>query len=349
MTHQKRELNTYTTRDEFMVHKPDDIYVPGLFVAEPQVEIAKFVELTDNEVRDLASIQQGLRKALRQIMDVELCGLFVEEVEGRRLNSITLPLHVERLKEQFDVCVYQPHIEKYIESYANDNMHYDAKMSESVVLESINSKKNENGTLVIPNNKTYETKEKPDIIEVFDESELPKPPHGKKYFVCIGGEKNYQCFLADVDISRSMFMETFGESLDEVLKPVFEDDFLTIRQDAKYAIPGFYIICPKQHFDGIDKMPTSIFGHCMVMAKRVKEALAEVGVNQSHIYHDEKYRLPMAAHFWVLPIYNENNKYEATVYSRDIWNYLDDSPKYTETRQNIILFNNHIRNFLSNE
>ena len=186
------------------------------------------------------------------------------------------------------------------------------------------------------------------IKEVFDESELPVSPEGKKFFVCIGGKKNFQCFLSDSRLSKGQFIMQHEHELDDALKPVYEHNGIVVRQDAKYAIPGFYIVSPKEHFSDISEMPYVTFQRCMFVAQNVKKGLISLGIMRAHIYHDEKYKNPISAHFWVLPLYEQMLKEQnlnATITSKDIWEYQDNFPRYSETKYKIREFNVRMKHF----
>lgn len=109
------------------------------------------------------------------------------------------------------------------------------------------------------------------MLEVFSENELPLAPEGKKFFTCIGGKKNFQCFLSDNWMSKGQFITTHENELDDCLKPIYENNGIVVRQDAKYAIPGFYIVSPKEHFSNIHDMPATMFQRCMFIAQNVKK------------------------------------------------------------------------------
>lgn len=186
------------------------------------------------------------------------------------------------------------------------------------------------------------------MLEVFSENELPLAPEGKKFFTCIGGKKNFQCFLSDNWMSKGQFITMHENELDDCLKPIYENNGIVVRQDAKYAIPGFYIVSPKEHFSNIHDMPATMFQRCMFIAQNVKKGLSTLGIQQTHIYHDEKYKNPISAHFGVLPLYQrfiKENNLDASITSNDIWIYQDLFPKYSETKYKIREFNVRMKHF----
>lgn len=338
--------------------------VPGLYTIEPLLRKESVVELSDTEFTLFTYMQRELRKGLRNLFNVKLGGLYVEEHPNKRVASYTIPFHIDKLEKSFDVDVYQPHIEEYLKSYTFSSSRQQIDVFNNGMkgmLEGQSVKRDiediKNGIVHISNldisqtetpKKTTETEE---VLEVFDEKELPTTPKGKKYFVCIGGAKNFQCFLGDSSISRGEFVLSHEDEIDESLKPVYSDGQIIVRQDARYAIPGFYIVSPKStRYRSIDEMPQDLFEKCMLTVRNVKKGLLASGIDRSHIYNDEKYKNPISVHFWVLPIheaYIERYHLNPTIYSKDIWTYLDVFPRYSETKQQILSLNKTMKHYLS--
>ena len=69
------------------------------------------------------------------------------------------------------------------------------------------------------------------------------------------------------------------------------------------------------------------------------------------MYYDEHYNKPSSTHFWVMPIYDEvieKNNLNATILSRDIWEY-QDLFKFSETKKDIYEMNEGMRKTLIKE
>ena len=191
-----------------------------------------------------------------------------------------------------------------------------------------------------------------DIVEIYDMKERPvSTEDGKKYFVNIGGEKNYQCILADKKMSRGEFMFEYGEYLDKALQPVYEDEDIVIRQDAKIAMPGFYIVTTMKQYSKISEMPYNIYLKCQKYSNKVLSILREHidTEDKIYVYYEEHYLKPMAAHLWVFPIYKkyvENMGVDPTIDKKDIWKYFD-SFKFVDNKEKIYEFNEMIRKELN--
>lgn len=351
------------TDENIRISQATDSAVPGLYTIKPVSNKESVVDLNDTELAEFAYMQWKIRAELRSVFNIVLSGLYFEEHPGYPVTSYSIPFHIDRLSERFSVEVYQPHIEDYLKSYSASDSKKQRDAFDTAMRDALSSQKAhqdieniENGMVRLSKTNEHHRREaqKPheieQILEVCDESELPEAPEGKKYFVCIGGSKNFQCFLGNSNISRGEFILSHEDEMDDCLKPIYIDDDIIVRQDVKYAIPGFYIISPRQHFRSIDEMPQDLFLKCMFMAREIKKGLLTLGITQSHAYNDEKYNSPAFAHFWVLPIYQSfvsDNNLNPTIYSKDIWKYLDLFPRFMETKQRILEFNKIMKNHLS--
>jgi len=331
-----------------VVSNPAEYYVPGMFTVRPVSEKEKFSDFSDEEVHDFAHTERHLRSGLKALFNVALAGMYVEAHSDQPVTGYTIPFHIDRLEDQFNVGVYQPHIAEYLTSYSIVDMPKQEQVAAAVreyllaqpdMAESYKSD--------IPERQL----EKPQLHEVRDiddESELPHPPEGMKYYVCLGGSKNFQAFLTEGTLSKGEFLDVFGDELDEVLQPVYEDETLVVRQDAKYAIPGFYIVSPKAHYRSIDEMPEETLAHSLLTTRRITQQLKTLGIEDSHIYHDEKYQSPASAHFWILPLHQQTGErpLNRTIFSRDIWTYLETYARFGKTGKDIAQYNQRMRELL---
>lgn len=350
--------------DNIQIRHVADSAVPGLYAIKPLLSKESVVELSETEFASLTYMQRQIRLGLKSIFNLKLCGLYFEEHPGKRVTSYTIPFHIDRLEERFSVGVYQPYIEEYLKSYSFSSSHQQINIINAGMKEMLSSpnvrkdiEKIKKGIIRVTKPDVHETRilekthEAEEVLEVFDEGELPTAPKGKKYFVCIGGTKNFQCFLSDSSVSRGEFILTHEDEVDDCLKPVYSDSQIIVRQDAKYAIPGFYIVSPKSsHYRSIDEMPQDLFEKCMFMARDIKRGLMTLGFDRTHVYNDEKYNSPASVHFWVLPLHDgfiKEHHLNPTIYSKDIWTYLDIFPRYSETRPQILEFNERMKHYLS--
>lgn len=189
-------------------------------------------------------------------------------------------------------------------------------------------------------------------IEVYSLEELSSLPEGLKYFACIGGNKNFECYLESVTLSRASFMEKYLNELDKCHIPIYEDENIIIRQDAQIAIPGFYIVATRKSYKNISQMDLNTYYKCLYFSSLVRKGLKEnFGIERAYMYYDEHYNKQSSTHFWVMPIYDEvieKNNLNATILSRDIWEY-QDLFKFSETKKDIYEMNEGMRKTLIKE
>lgn len=190
-----------------------------------------------------------------------------------------------------------------------------------------------------------------DMIEVYNTTEIPKLSNGMKFFYCLGGSKNFQCF-AEKPMSMSEFIMKYRNRLDACFDPVYEDSNFIVIQDAKKAIPGFYIVVPKKHYKKITEMDINTYTKAMQLTSKIKHGLQLLlKADKVYIYHEEHHKKPAATHFWVLPIYNKfakEYKLNPTINSFDIWKYLDIF-EFHNLKDKIYSTNNKIRNYLNSQ
>lgn len=338
--------------ESFDVISHEEFAVPGLYKITPHEQTSSITDLDGSSLQELATLQQQLRKGLKERLGVLVCGLYVEEHPNKAVTSLTAPLHIDRLQEQFQLEEYQPHIAAYLQSYSatatrREASRYNNTMRDflaephniSVAAESHHADELTGDILPIQ-----------ETLDIYSELELPQAPDGMKYYVCLGGTKNFQAFLCDKRLSKGEFLQMHESAIDDCLKPVYQDEQVTIRQDAKYALPGFYIISPNQHYRSIDAMPAELYQHCLQIARQVRQGLTDSGITQAHIYHDEKYQSPASAHLWALPIHRDFIHVQGlnpTIASADIWKYLETFPQYNATKNEIAAFNEKMRQFLA--
>lgn len=187
-------------------------------------------------------------------------------------------------------------------------------------------------------------------LEVYSLSELSQLPNDLKYFACIGGNKNYECFVESKRLSRALFMEKYLENLDKCHIPIYEDDDIIIRQDAQIAIPGFYIVATKNNFKNIIQMDLETYQKCLHFVSLIRKELKDIfDIKQAYMYYDEHYRKPSSTHFWIMPIYEEvikSNNLNPTILSNDIWKY-QDLFEFSQTKNDIYRINQDMKKVLT--
>lgn len=184
--------------------------------------------------------------------------------------------------------------------------------------------------------KIYELDNISDVVPIND---------GERRFDCIGGKKNFQVFVAPQYMSRSEFMTKYKHVLDPCLNPIFEDGDIVITQDARYALPGFYIIATKTIQRTIAHLKLNVYQKCIFYQQAIASILESSFGLKCHLYYEEHYKKPASTHLWVLPLHEEamtNNKLKVSIESLDVWKYLD-TISFSESREKILKINNYMR------
>lgn len=173
------------------------------------------------------------------------------------------------------------------------------------------------------------------IEEVFQLDQLPQAPERERYFVCIGGNKNYRCFLADKSLSRAAFMDCYAKEIPFFLRPMYEDESIQVRLDSTYAVPGFCIISPRGNYHTVAELPRQIYLDCVRMAANITRILYQMpDVERVYFYYDEHYEKPASAHFWVLPVYTShlNDGKIPEIEDMSVWHYMESFDYQTEAK-----------------
>lgn len=179
------------------------------------------------------------------------------------------------------------------------------------------------------------------IEEVFQLDQVPQAPEGKKYFVCIGGSKNYRCYLADKSLSRAAFMDYYAEEIPFFLRTMYEDSDIQVRLDSTYAVPGFCIISPRGNYRTLVELPQQIYINCVRMAENIARILYRIpDVEYVYYYYDEHYEKPATAHFWILPIYSSHLKDGKipAIEDMSVWQYMESFDYQTEAEHIMSFF-----------
>lgn len=189
-------------------------------------------------------------------------------------------------------------------------------------------------------------------VQVYSLEELPKTNDKLRYIACIGGKKNYQCFLEKKTLSRTEFMIKYKERLDICHRPIYEDNDIIIRQDAMIPMPGFYIVATKRTYKKLSFMDLKTYQKCLEYVVFIKKKLSsKYGIDRFYIYYEEHYKKPSSTHFWVMPIYEKillENNLNPTIINYDIWKY-QELFEFQHTREIIYNINDYMQKVLKKE
>ena len=183
------------------------------------------------------------------------------------------------------------------------------------------------------------------IVDVDSLADLPSPPVGYRYFDFLGGEKTFRCYLVPADTPRNEFIEQNEHLLDEVLKPIYKGNGICIRQDASYAVPGFYIVYPAVQYRSFDLMSQSEYLHMFNLVHHLRTAMRRVlGLEYVHLYYEEKSKKSCNVHIWVLPIHDIAKN--PRIYEFNLLAYLE-LFKLSQTRAQILDYNASLRDYFN--
>ena len=169
--------------------------------------------------------------------------------------------------------------------------------------------------------------------DVNDVSELPPLPEQFRYFDFIGGTKEFRCFVVSRDLARSKFMEQNKELFDESLRPLYENKGIIVKQDASFALPGFYIVSFSKQYRSLDEIDEVTFLRAQLILREIRKGMRErLGIQYTHVYYEEKNALSQNVHYWIVPIDIENCP---RLYKMDIKKYLDQF-LFSQNREKII-------------
>jgi len=318
-----------------------------------------------------AYLKRELRKILREKFEISLVCIFGENFLGSNNAFITkiVSVDVNRIKHLgIPISNYQFHFAEYFNSYNAEQVESNAKCNATIreLLEEAGFRSRFQSfrkhltnalddTNKLPSNHPPQAEKKEslfeeyafeDAIEVNSESDLPELPPDMRYFVSIGGSKEYQAFKAPRSWSRGAFMQRFSDKLDPVLEDLYNHKDVFIRQDASRALPGFYIIGPHRFSTSVDNTDLINFIRCMYVFKVVQDFnSSRKDVHATNFYYDENYGKPVHIHFWALPFTKQKvEQFRMSTRYDDVisWNYLE-SFGFQENKDKIKYLNEQLK------
>ena len=182
-------------------------------------------------------------------------------------------------------------------------------------------------------------------FDVSDITELPAPPKDFRYLDFISEPKGCRCFLVSRNMPRGEFLEQYSHLLDERLHPIYQNEGITVRQDASYPIPGFYVVHPKTEERSMDEMDEILHLRTAFVIREIRKGMREaLGIEHLHLYYEEKRQRKYDIHYWILPIYNFRleRDYIGSFLLRD---YLD-SFEFEREKEKILQCNRALKDYL---
>lgn len=185
-----------------------------------------------------------------------------------------------------------------------------------------------------------------EFIDVLDLWDRPRPPPGTRYLDFIGGEKEIRCFLVSDALPRIVFMEEHPDLLDSALQPIYESDVLNVRQDASYALPGFYIVGLRAPVASLDRLPVQVHLRMSLVLYEVRAAMRSLlGIDLIHLHYEERPQPSCTVHYWLMPLLRERCGSPYVITHLNLLAYLNQF-RFRETRDRIYDYNGRMREHL---
>jgi hypothetical protein len=180
-------------------------------------------------------------------------------------------------------------------------------------------------------------------IDVAKLSELPPPAPGTRHLDFIGGEKELRCFSVPFSLPRNVFMEAHPELLDEALQPIYASDAITVRQDASYALAGFYIVALRAAVASLDRLPVELHLRMSLVLYEVRAAMRSVlGIDLVHLHYEERPQASCSVHYWLMPLLPERCGRPFVITHLNVLAYVSQFP-FSESRDTIYEYNGRMR------
>ncbi len=185
-----------------------------------------------------------------------------------------------------------------------------------------------------------------EYVDVGDRAEIPAAPAGWRYLDFLGGTRHLRCYLVPRDLPRSRFMAEHPDQLDESLHPIYDHDGIVARQDASYALPGFYIVSLDRQYRSMDEMGELLHLRVFLILREIRAGLRNrLGVEHAHLYHEEKPDESSNVHYWLMPARTDVTEKASVIMRLDLRKYLSQFRFPTE-RDTICAYNRAMRDYL---
>jgi len=146
---------------------------------------------------------------------------------------------------------------------------------------------------------------------------------------------------------RIEFVTEHEDRLDDTLRPIYRSPVVMVRQDASYALPGFYVVSPTSHFRALDELDELSHLRLQLVIRHVRAAMRKVlGVREIHLHYEEKPDLSTNVHYWLVPMRYDVAVPGDVLARLDIKTYLSQF-RFAEERANILSANERMRDWLA--
>lgn len=181
------------------------------------------------------------------------------------------------------------------------------------------------------------------IYETPSLAQKPELPENKKLLSTIGG-RGYRCFLIEKETDEFNFMSTNENLLDEVLKPIYRDNYFLVRQSKDYPVPGFYTIQPVLKKKSTTELSVGELTLLSYLQQNIRIGLKQrLGIELFGLYTEERKDERFISH--LIPYHVDKlkeNNFSVTVYQPHIAEYLQ-SYDFPAVRSQVRIFNNKMK------
>jgi len=168
-------------------------------------------------------------------------------------------------------------------------------------------------------------------IEEYSTFQSLHTPQGLYWCEFYGGRKNYRCFLVSEHLRRAELLqqEAYLALLDQSVSPIYNYSDIVVRQDPTHAMPGFYIVAPKQAYRSTDALDLGLYMSMRFIDFRVSHTLKE-SYNIKYLYrvNEERKVAYQNVHTWLLPL--DHLPHQTSI---EEWNTLEYMLKFASWRQ----------------
>lgn len=174
---------------------------------------------------------------------------------------------------------------------------------------------------------------------------IDTPPKGKRWVKFLNGQK----WIVGENDCRGCFMAKNEKLMPKELEILYDTPTLTVRQDAEWPIPGFYIVAAKKHVESLADFKLNEAEEILRVVYWVRRGMREaLGIKKVQIYHEEKLVRPHF-HIWLLPLWPQilkKHRIAPKIYEGNIKTYID-LFDYEHTKVKIFKSNSKIKSYLS--
>lgn len=187
--------------------------------------------------------------------------------------------------------------------------------------------------------------------------ETVKVPQGKRVLGFLDGSY----WIINEGECRGCLMQERADDMPPHMVPVYQDDDMVVMQDAEFAVPGFYIVSPREHLSSIGDFSPKLSAKVGLITRFVRKGMKDLfGVQFCELYHQERMK-NSHYHHWLLPCWDEvmeRSGFIPRIFKSKVQKYKDLEPNIVEylrsfefgdNDKKILEFNERMKEYLSSK